>query len=124
MKLLLFTAAILISCITNAQDNNFFNPSEHLLKKRPVNQFKNMYPFRLFKDQITVAAPEIQEFKLPNGNTVLQLKQDNMPCIIPDMSQYSTTIVLGAGNYYRKLLIPAPGKIPNAAIPDKTILLR
>ena len=30
---------------------------------------------------------------LPNGNKVYALPQDNMPCIVPDMSQYTTPVL-------------------------------
>lgn len=31
--------------------------------------------------------------RLPNGNKVYALAQDNMPCIVPDMSQYNMSVV-------------------------------
>jgi hypothetical protein len=46
---------------------------------------------------------------LPNGNKVYALPLDNMPCVVPDMSQYFNTPVKSDTSYYN---------IPNPAFPS------
>jgi hypothetical protein len=51
-------------------------------------------------------------YTLPNGNKVYSLPQDNMRCVVPDMSQYNTmALVIPGKNRYNN--------IPNVANPPQ-----
>lgn len=48
---------------------------------------------------------------LKNGNSVYLLPQSNMPCVVPDISQYNMPVSKPAIPYYN---------IPNPALPNNT----
>jgi hypothetical protein len=54
---------------------------------------------------------------LPNGDKVYILSQDNMPCVVPDMTQFNMPNVSNSHDYFQSLLPKnnIPGNIPNAA---------
>jgi hypothetical protein len=54
---------------------------------------------------------------LPNGNKVYALPQDHMPCIIPNMGQFTMPNTFKHEKRYPSLLNKVPGNIPNSAIP-------
>lgn len=63
-------------------------------------------------------------YTLSNGDRVITLLQDNMPCIVPDMKQFQTMPnggnKVGINNYYRWKR-NMPGIIPNGSMPFRMI---
>ena len=59
-------------------------------------------------------------YVLSNGDKVYSLPTDNMPCVVPDMNQFSTAGVYGIE---KQPLLPQqkPGNIPNVAKPPQKI---
>jgi hypothetical protein len=65
---------------------------------------------RLLTNEVyNVSSPGNTE-KMPNGNLVKVLPQDNMPCVIPDMSNYNMPVV-------RPTLRTGSIAMPNPAYP-------
>lgn len=61
---------------------------------------------------------------LPNGDKVVILGQDNMPCIIPDMRQFQIMPNYAIGEQFNFNFSPKriqPGQIPNGSIPFRMI---
>ncbi|HEX7846791.1 MAG TPA: hypothetical protein VF476_13400 [Chitinophagaceae bacterium] len=92
MKKIFFIAAIFSATCATAQDKQLFNAEDYLKKKReqsnpnysPENPLLKTKPFVL-----PLQHPEQQavlSHMLPNGNAVYILPQDNMPCVVPNIS--------------------------------------
>ena len=55
-------------------------------------------------------------FIQPNGTRVYALSQDNMPCLVPDMSQYNMPV---RGKGMKVTGMPPGSALPNNIIPEK-----
>ena len=55
-------------------------------------------------------------FTQPNGTRVYALPQDNMPCLVPDMSQFNTPV---SGKGLKISGMPPGSAPPNSVIPEK-----
>jgi hypothetical protein len=131
-KLSILLALTGFSVVASAQQGDFFDIQKHLQKKRKED--KPAYkPFLIkpsFQNQLNLfqsgKVNNQREFShiLPNGDKVYILSQDNMPCVIPDMSQFNLSDVLGSNKYSGTTFLPnhIPGSIPNAAFPKRIII--
>jgi hypothetical protein len=117
MKRLFFILVSSFSfCILQAQEKALsFDPQKYIEKKKAnANQ---IYDWSL-KNKVTndqlkkLLAPGFSitissnTYNLPNGNKVIILPQDNMPCMVPDMKQFNMPV----------LKVEVPNTMPNAAI--------
>jgi hypothetical protein len=69
----------------------------------------------------------INGFILPNGDKVITLSIDNMPCVVPDMNLFKTmpNPVYNWNSYGNSLIDlrqRQPGQIPNGAMPHRMIV--
>ncbi|MGB3008185.1 MAG: hypothetical protein WBC06_16850 [Chitinophagaceae bacterium] len=117
----------LFGCYTvSAQQKDIFDIQNHLEKKSKkahleVNLKVNskVHNLKTF-DFNSHSLPQFQ-FTLSNGDKVISLPTDNMPCVVPDMKQFKR--MPDAGIYYKNRLPGLspngryPGEIPNAAAP-------
>jgi hypothetical protein len=79
-------------------------------------------PGNNFSTQSLTLPPGIQLLgSLPNGNKIYALPQDNMPCVIPDMSQYNSMPVVkpDLSLYNMPNLANPNGKKPGVISPEK-----
>jgi hypothetical protein len=107
MKKYFLIIAILAFTFTGAQEFNFpglqkrfKNPKADIL---PMPEIHNFNP----SDQSLPFTK--RSYTLPNGNKVNILPQDNMPCVMPDISQFSMPVVKPNIQHYN---------IPNPALPS------
>jgi hypothetical protein len=109
----------------SAQMKDVFDIQKHLEKKstdhKPLNVMpliKNQFSKNLFKGN---KFSELKSYSLLNGDRVIILPIDNMPCVVPDMKQFHTMPEISKNemNNLPNLLRQNyfPGKIPNAASP-------
>ena len=54
---------------------------------------KTLAPVVKTGPQISLITPGNYRFSLPNGNKVHQLKQDNMPCIVPQSENFNMPVL-------------------------------
>jgi len=82
MKVLFFIIAIAAFSTLSAQNlgKSWVKPIVPQQKTNSLRQPK-IYPFQQ-------AQPRLLQ-TLPNGNKVYELPIDNMPCVVPDLSQYN-----------------------------------
>lgn len=83
MKLILLSVSVSLFGIASAQDTK-----PPMLKKVNPYTNKNAVPSKpsIQNTPVYNAKPLLV---LPNGNRVVALPQDNMPCIVPNMNQFS-----------------------------------
>ncbi len=121
MKYTFLLAAIAAFTMAIAQDNNYSpwlkkNKKSQLFKV-PLPRFDAITgPGNFVPEQTILSLPQARlTHRLPNGNKVYALPQDQMPCIVPDMNQYNML------NMSRITIQPyrykGPGAIPNPAVP-------
>ena len=127
MKSFLLIAALMSVCATFAQNDPY---------KEYLQKHKNSFVIPMTRNNDTLfnklnmvrdapaAFPDAKlELTLSNGSKVFALPQDNMPCVVPDMKQFS--IPNSASNKVRVYSYNGPGAIPNPAQPhQKGILIR
>lgn len=109
MKPVLFLAALFIVSSALGQRTPYSGIQERYKKKSGKVIFPPSPPAIMAP---TAGLPSIVvPSQLPNGNTVLILPQDRMPCVVPDMSQFnmpSTGSISQKPSRYK-----GPGAIPN-----------
>jgi hypothetical protein len=126
---LLFGIAVFSSA--SAQQKDLFDIGIHLQKKQAESkkaaEKKNMLlpPRNIFNLYIPYTANQSDlSYLLPNGDKVIILGQDNMPCVVPDMSQFQN---MPNPSFQRSnsSFVPftkGPGQIPNGALPFSMIV--
>lgn len=82
MKYLLLISGVLIAGIAFAQNDDIYYLEKQLKQKNAKKNFV-LPQYRSPNPQTDIA------YSLPNGNKITSLKQDNMPCIVPDMSRFN-----------------------------------
>lgn len=103
MKKILLIAAVIAFSFASAQGPNY-----RILPPKPeTNTFR--IPGITIDPSKRLLAEARSSWLLPNGNMAFRLSQDNMPCIVPDMSQYNMPVVKPQVLY----------NIPNPAFPQK-----
>lgn len=103
MKVTLLLIGVL--CVFGCAAQNKY-PNLVLPKKNPLLAF-GQSPKNTFPNKPIVSLPKPKGFKLPNGNYVLAENMGDMPCIIPDMSEYPN---FGGSRVYK---YKGLGKMPN-----------
>lgn len=129
MKKLLFSGTILVSCsLLHAQQKLIPAFRDYLNNKQafsspgyyiPVNPGKNNTPFNEFTDKRRLKPEELNNYIeaqkqnsslpgsfasiLPDGNQVYILPQDNLPCVVPDLSQFNMPVVKGDNTLDKKI---------------------
>ena len=131
-KITLFLTVTGFVVAASAQQNDFFDIQKHLEKKRkekkpvikqPLTKPSLQNKFTFFQP----VNPNTQRklfHTLSNGDKVYLLSQDNMPCIIPDMSKLNFIGIPNLTLYPNTFILPdnQPGSIPNVANPGKIII--
>jgi hypothetical protein len=99
MKYLFFISGVLIAGIAAAQNDDTYYLEKQLKHK---NAKKNVVlpQYRSPNPQTDIA------YSLPNGNKVTSLQQDNMPCIVPDMSRFNMPCIKPEKQYYNMPVVP------------------
>ena len=116
----------------SSQQKDFFDIQKHLQKRRKENKpvtnplltkpsLQNKFTF------LQPVNPNNQgklSHTLSNGDKAYLLSQDNMPCIIPDMSNLNFTGISNLTIYPNAFILPdnQPGSIPNIANPGRIII--
>ncbi|HKZ67739.1 MAG TPA: hypothetical protein VJ111_15340 [Chitinophagaceae bacterium] len=83
MKYLFLLATVTVFSSVSAQNDEVFYLQKQIKKKLE----KRVTGFPNYQSSIPVQPQKDLAYILPGGNKVSTLPQDNMPCIIPDMSQ-------------------------------------
>lgn len=132
MKKIFIIASILAFFFASAQQNELFDIQKHVQQKikDEINQKQKEQLLSLFKPKMStpflkpIPVPQMKILEsLPNGDKVYILPEDNMPCIVPDMSQFNKADLAGL-DLKQKYFTPNrnfPGKIPNPVTPFKFI---
>lgn len=108
MRVYLFAASLLIAGSASAQDNGL--PKVEKVPPKAKNNIvtsPDAYYYVTPKSQVLAGAKLLST--LGKGNKVYALPQDNMPCVVPDMSQYSSASVVKPNIEYT---IPNPAYTP------------
>ena len=133
MKKVFLLFGIAAFSAASAQEKDLFDIQKHLQMKQAEdkknNTIKLVPPFlRTVAPTSNFYMPNKPEltYTLENGDKVITLGQDNMPCIVPDMSFFKSMPNSGyAGNYYPNNLFTIRqrelGQIPNGALPFRII---
>jgi hypothetical protein len=134
MKKVFLLFGIAAFSAASAQQNDLFDIQKHLQKKQAEDQKDDVIKLRPpflktvgpYSNSYMANRPELT-YTLPNGDKVITLGQDNMPCIVPDMSLFKAMPNPGYdGNPYGNNLLSMrqrqPGQIPNGAMPLRMIV--
>lgn len=110
MKVLFSLLSVCAFSFASAQSNDLFDVNQHLKKineKSKVESEKQIIrnPFSINIDT---------SFYLPNGDKVVTLQGYNMPCVVPDMSQFQSMPVAGKSFVLKR---NEYGAIPNPSNP-------
>lgn len=109
MKKIFLIAGIVSFSVAAAQNGNL--PKVQVIPPKPKNNISSTPRFySLIPKQQLIDGAKLQ-YTLPNGNKVYALPQDNMPCVVPDVSQYNMPVVTPENEAYT---------IPNPAYPPAT----
>jgi len=125
---LLFGVAAFSS--VSAQQNDFFDINKHIQKKRTESKkaaekkliLPSIKPFQHYNTYSTNKAT--LPYLLQNGDKVVTLGQDNMPCIVPDMRQFQNMPNMANKEQFNFNYSPQkvlPFQIPNGSIPFRMI---
>ena len=142
-KLSLLLALTGFSVAASAQQGNFFDIQKYIKKKNEQNKkltIDNLFirpknkcwkstnlPFsKKGLQRLEIRTKTNILTKLSNGDIAYSLPQDNMPCIVPDISKLNYFDISNLAKYPNTFIIPdnKPGNIPNVATPKKIIILR
>ncbi len=113
MKKITLILGVLGFYTASAQDNDFLN-----LQKRLKENYirKQITPPPVFRHNVSNLPQARLSQVLPNGNKVYSLPQDNMPDVVPDMSQFNmVNAAKTPGNSNSNLL--SQETMPNAVTP-------
>lgn len=135
MKKIIFSLCFVGFCFATAtaQQNELFEINKHIQKKQAEAKksaerkkittfFKNRNKANLTMGLFS-NKPE-HTYTLPNGDRVIILSQDNMPCVVPDMKKFQTMPNAGTKAGLNNFYIPRrsqPGIIPNGSMPFRMI---
>jgi hypothetical protein len=128
-KITLFLTITGFTVTASAQQNDFFDVQKYLQKKRKETKqvIKPLLTKPSLQNQFTFIQsvnPNNQKklsHTLSNGDKVYLLSQDNMPCIIPDISKLNFTDISNLTMFPNTFILPdnQPGSIPNVANPGR-----
>ena len=121
MKKTFLVFGLAIGTVAGAQQTDVFDAQQYL-QKHPfrMNMDKNAFilPPPIASLNTLMDNPSIPSFQLPNGNHIYFLPQDNMPCIIPDRSQYNYTINASKPRLNQESLKPLDPILPKFPKPS------
>lgn len=121
MKSLLLAAAIFSTCVVAAQNDLYKDYLEKHKKPLVIPMTRNSDSLLMKVGTVNdgpAAFPDARlEAVLSNGSKVYALPQDNMPCVVPDMKQFS--VPNSATNKARVYNYNGPGAIPNPYRPKQ-----
>jgi hypothetical protein len=109
MKKIFLIAGIASFSVAAAQNNP--SPKIQVIPPKPKNNISSLPKFYVVNPKTRLIDGAKLLNTLPNGNTVYALPQDNMPCVVPDVSQYNMPVVTPEKEAYT---------IPNPAYPPAT----
>jgi len=111
----------------SAQQKDVFDINRHIqevLRNRntSVRGVETFKTDQVFINSSTGSKPKLSQI-LPNSDKVYTLRQDNTPCVVPDMSQFNMPNISNPSEYFESLPFKQhlPGIIPNAVIPYQLI---
>ena len=128
MKKIFLLFGVVTFSFAIAQQKDVFDINRHIqgvLKNKSTSSTGQ----KTFKTDKTIIAglthsqPK-QSYILPNGDKVNVLSGDNMPCVIPEMKQFTIMPNISNPNEYFETLFfrqHLPGNIPNAVKPYRLI---
>jgi hypothetical protein len=132
MKKVFLLVGIATFSAASAQQNDLFDIQKHLQKKQAEG--KNigekmkllLHPFKKANlyNTYTTNNPTFSH-TTPNGDKIITLGQDNMPCVVPDMSLFQAMPNTGYDkNFLNNLWLSTrqPGQIPNGSSPLKMLV--
>ncbi|MBC7873626.1 MAG: hypothetical protein H7Y01_06510 [Ferruginibacter sp.] len=132
MKRIFLLFGIAAFSSASAQQNDLFDIQKHLQNKQARdNKADEIYKLQLPRFQkFNLYTPTVSNkpdltYLLPNGDKVITLSQDNMPCVVPDMKMFQAmpNISYDGDSPYASLpRTKLPGRIPNAATPFRMIV--
>ena len=96
MKYLLLIAGMLASGFAFGQQDEVYYLQKQVLKKQQKNTpalHKYQPPVSFSLPKSNSVSQQNEDYHLPDGNKVITLAQDKMPCIQPDMSQFNMPCV-------------------------------
>lgn len=109
MKKILLIAGIASFSVAAAQNDRF--PKVQVIPPKSKNNISSIPKFYVVTPKSSLIANAKLLNTLPNGNKVYALPQDNMPCVVPDVSQFNMPVVTQEREAYT---------IPNPAFPPAT----
>jgi hypothetical protein len=114
MKKILLVIAVFSFGLIHAQQKDVFDIQKYLEKKSADD--KNAIINSPYVLKPLAGTNNQTVWFVENGNTVTILPQDNMPCIVPDMSQYNMPVVKATIQPYNipNPAYPSPGKIESS----------
>ncbi|HEY6062750.1 MAG TPA: hypothetical protein VIV35_04020 [Chitinophagaceae bacterium] len=112
----------------SAQQKNVFDINRHIQEVLKNNntgstRVKIFETDKIFLNKFTQSLPKLSHI-LPNGDKVYLLHGDNMPCVVPDMRQFTTMPnISNPDEYFESLQFRQhlPGNIPNGVRPYRLI---
>jgi hypothetical protein len=130
MKKVFLLFGIAAFSAASAQQKDLFDIQKHLQEKldkdkKVAKKNKISFPFStLFISSTTdFKDNSLSSYFLPNGDKVIILSLDNMPCVQPDMQQFQIMPnVFYEGQFNYAPLKALPGQIPNGSVPFKMIV--
>lgn len=117
MKKIILPVAILIGYAATAQNNGTTDVLKKLRLQKTKTPAVKITP--TIVPHFDIQKQSAAAYTLSNGNKVITLPQDNMPCIIPEMQSYNMPNAFTSLNKTE----PVPGKIPNVADKNKNTIL-
>lgn len=124
MKKIFLLFGIAVSISATAQQKDLFDIDKHI-QKNQAEKLKIAGKEKNIAGQFPFSNNPRLNYTLSNGDRVVTLPFDNMPCIVPDISQFwampnpGKNILAYNFNVLPKRL---PGAIPNGAFPFKIIV--
>ena len=106
----------------SAQQKEVFDINRHIQEVLKNKGASGTNP-KIFNAMLTHSQTK-QSYILPNGDKIHVLSDDNMPCVIPDMNQFTIMPNISNPNEYFETLFfrqHLPGNIPNAVLPHQLI---
>ena len=128
MKKIFLLLGIAAFSSASAQQKDLFNIQKYLQKKQEESKKleenkKFVVKIKPVRKQITWAGDvrQLPSYNLLNGNKVIILSLDHMPCIIPDMKQFMMPNIPNRNEDFQSRLPGRnmPGTIPNPTRPFK-----
>ncbi len=93
MKKIFLVLGITFAGSVMGQQKDLFNADEYLKKHKLPSYIRPADSVFIYNPSIPAPKSLLKSFDLPNGNRVCFLPQDNMPCVVPTMEDYSINVL-------------------------------